>query len=69
MRPNSNIQGTFLEKINIKKSKLDNAMFIDKISTKTASSVFHQRFQRPSHSYPTNFLESNYSLPAHNLKT
>ena len=48
---------------------LNNVMFMHRISTKTAPSVFHPRFQRPSHSYPTNFSESNYSLPARNLKT
>ena len=43
-------------------------MFMHRISTKTPPAVFHPRFQRPSQSYPTNFSESNYSLPAHNLK-
>ena len=43
-------------------------MFMQTISTKTAPAVFHRRFQRPSHSSPTNFSESNYSLSVHNLK-
>ena len=47
---------------------LNNVMFMHRISTKTAPAVFHPRFQRPSHSYPTNFSESKYLLPAHNLK-
>ena len=71
IRPNSNIQGTFSEKnildayqLNI----LNNVTFMQKISTKTAPSMFHSHFERPSHSYPTNVSESNYSLPAHNLR-
>ena len=47
---------------------LNQVMVMHRISTKTAPSGFHPRFQRPSHSYPTNFSESNYALPAHNLK-
>ena len=47
---------------------LHNAVFMHKIPTKTAPSVFHPRFQRPSYSYTPHFSESNYSLPAHNLK-
>ena len=43
---------------------LNNLMFMNKISTKTALAVFHPRFQRPSHSYSTNFSESNYLLSA-----
>ena len=39
-----------------------------KISTKTTCSVFYLRFQRPSHSCPTNFSKSNYTLPAPQLK-
>ena len=38
-------------------SELNNVMFIYKISTKTTS-----------YSYPTYFSESDYSLPAHNLR-
>ena len=47
---------------------LKNVKFMHKISTKTAPSVFHSRFKRPSHYYLPNFSESNYSLPAHNLR-
>ena len=47
---------------------LNNVMFMHRISTKTAPAVFHLRFQRPCHSYPTSFSESSYSLPARNLK-
>ena len=43
-------------------------MFMLKISTKTAPSLFHPRFQMSSHSYATNFSESNYALPARNLR-
>ena len=39
-----------------------------KISTTAAPSMFYPRFQKLSHSYPTNFSESNYSPPPHNLK-
>ena len=49
-------------------NRLNSVMLMHKISTKTAPSVFHSRFQRPSHSCPTNFSESNYSLPTHNLR-
>ena len=38
---------------------LNNVMFMHKISTKTAPSMFHSHFQRPSHSYPTSFSETN----------
>ena len=47
---------------------LNNIMFMHKISTKTDPPVFHSHFQSPSHSYPTNFSESNYSLPARNVR-
>ena len=47
---------------------LNNVMFLHRISTKNAPAVFHPRFQRPSHSYPTNFSKSNHLLPVHNLK-
>ena len=47
---------------------LNNVVFIHKISTKTALSVFHAHFQRPSQSYPTNFSESNFSLTPQNVK-
>ena len=33
-----------------------------RISTKTAPAVLHARFQRPCHSYPTNFSKFNHSL-------
>ena len=39
-----------------------------KISTKTACLVFYLRFQRSSHSCPTNFSKSNYKLPGPQLK-
>ena len=45
-----------------------NIVFMHKISTKTAPSVFHSCFQRPFNSYLTSFSESNYSPPARNLK-
>ena len=46
---------------------LNNIMFLHKISTKTAPSVFDPHFQKPSNfKNPANFLESNYSLPGHN---
>ena len=47
---------------------LNNVMFMHRISTKTPPAVFHPRFQRPSHSYPANFSESDYSLAAHDFK-
>ena len=47
---------------------LNNGMFMYRVSIKTAPSVLHPRFQRPSDSYSTNFSESNNSLSAHNLK-
>ena len=47
---------------------LNNVMFVHKIPTQTASSVFDPLIQRPSHSYPTNFSECSYSLPTHNLR-
>ena len=48
---------------NVKLLLLNNVLFMHKIPTKTAPSMFHSRFQRPSHYYPTNFSECNYSLP------
>ena len=39
---------------------LNNVMLMQRISTKTVPPVFHPRFQRPPHSYPTNFPDSNY---------
>ena len=47
---------------------LNNVMFVHKISTQTASSVFDPLIQRPSHFCPTNFSECSYSLPTHNLR-
>ena len=61
IRSNSNIQGIFLDKI-----KMFNVVFMHKISTTAAPSMFYPRFQK--HTYPTNFSESNYSPPPDNLK-
>ena len=71
MRPHSNIakRHPFSKKKKKKKNNvyqfniLNNVMFMHKISTKTAPSMFNARFQRLSDSYPTNFSESNYSVP------
>ena len=54
--------------LNVHQLNILNVMFMHKISTKTAPSGLHSRFQRPSHSYFTNFSESNYPLPTSNLR-
>ena len=45
------------------------ATFMYKVNQKPASDIFISRFQKPSHSYPTRFLELNYVQPIHNIKT
>ena len=66
------MQGNFSEKNKIlnfyQLNVLNNVAFMHKITIKTASSMLHPWFQRPSHSYPTNFSEFNYSSPARNIK-
>ena len=37
----------------------------NKILKVSQLNVLNARFQRPSHSYPTNFSESSYLIPAH----
>ena len=71
IRPNSHMKGTFSEKIKYliyQLNILNNVKFMYRNSIKTVPAVFNPSFQRPSHSHPTNLSESNYLLPAHNLK-
>ena len=42
---------------------LNNLIFIHKVKTETAPSVFLPKFQKPAHLYPTNFSKLNYIKP------
>ena len=39
---------------------LNTAVFMDKIKQRTAPSSFFEKFEKPSHSYPTRFWSENY---------
>ena len=56
--------------LNVQKLNIVNVTtFIYKVNPKTALSIFLSRFQKPSHSYPTRFLELNYVQPTRKIKT
>ena len=40
-----------------------------KVNPKTSPNILFSRFQKPSHSYPTRFLELNYIQPTRKTKT
>ena len=40
---------------------------MDKVNTGTAPAVFLPKFQKPAHSYPTNFSKLNYVKPTSQL--
>ena len=40
---------------------------MDKVKTGTAPAVFLPKFQKPAHSYPTNFSKLNYVKPTSQL--
>ena len=39
---------------------LNNFIFMDKVGTETAPTVFRQKFQNTAHPYPSNFAKLNY---------